>query len=176
MPTPQKAAVIEQTRQSLENAQGVVLADYRGITVQQFGKLRAQLRKSGVTLTVIKNTLIQRAANEAGIEGLDPYLKGPTAVAVSYDDPVAPAKMMSLAARELRKIEIKAGILGKQAIDARSVRELSDLPSREVLLSKVVGTFNAPIQQLAWVLNAPLGNLARVLDQVRIQKEQENPA
>ncbi len=176
MPTPQKAAVIEQTRQSLENAQGVVLADYRGITVQQFGKLRAQLRKSGVTLTVIKNTLIQRAANEAGIEGLDPYLKGPTAVAVSYDDPVAPAKMMSLAARELRKIEIKAGILGKQAIDARSVRELSDLPSREVLLSKVVATFNAPIQQLAWVLNAPLGNLARVLDQVRIQKEQENPA
>lgn len=176
MPTPQKAAVIEQTRQSLANAQGVVLADYRGITVQQFGQLRAQLRKSGVTLTVIKNTLIQRAANEAGIEGLDPYLKGPTAVAVSYDDPVAPAKMMSLAARELRKIEIKAGILGKQAIDARSVRELSDLPSREVLLSKVVGTFNAPIQQLAWVLNAPLGNLARVLDQVRIQKEQQNPA
>jgi large subunit ribosomal protein L10 len=176
MPTPQKAAVIEKTRQSLANAQGVVLADYRGITVQQFGQLRAQLRKSGVTLTVIKNTLIQRAANEAGIEGLDPYLKGPTAVAVSYDDPVAPAKMMSLAARELRKIEIKAGILGKQAIDARSVRELSDLPSREVLLSKVVGTFNAPIQQLAWVLNAPLGNLARVLDQVRIQKEQENPA
>lgn len=176
MPTPQKAAVIEETRQSLENAQGVVLADYRGITVHQFGQLRAQLRKSGVTLKVIKNTLIQRAANEAGIEGLDPYLKGPTAVAISYDDPVAPAKMMSLAARELRKIEIKAGILGKQAIDARSVRELSDLPSREVLLSKVVGTFNAPIQQLAWVLNAPLGNLARVLDQVRIQKEQENPA
>lgn len=176
MPTPQKAAVIEETRQSLENAQGVVLADYRGITVQQFGQLRAQLRKSGVTLKVIKNTLIQRAANEVGIEGLDPYLKGPTAVAFSYDDPVAPAKMMSQAARELRKIEIKAGILGKQAFDARGVRELSDLPSREMLLSKVVGTFNAPIQQLAWVLNAPLGNLARVLDQVRIQKEQENPA
>lgn len=172
MPTPQKAAIIEETLRDLETSQGVVLADYRGLTVKQFGQLRAQLGKGGVKLRVIKNTLIQRAANQVGIEGLEPYLTGPTAVAFSYDDPVAAAKLMSQAVRELRKIEIKAGILGKQTIDSRGVRDLADLPTREVLLGKVVGTLNAPIQQLAWVLNAPLGNLARALDQIRQQKEE----
>ncbi|MHB1610531.1 MAG: 50S ribosomal protein L10 [Sulfobacillus sp.] len=171
MPTAQKAALIEETRKSLQDAQGVVLADYRGLTVQQFSKLRSQLRKGGVTLRVIKNTLIQRAADQVGIEGLEPYLKGPTAVAFSNDDPVAAARLLSQAARELRKIEIKAGVIGKQTIGPRGVRELAELPAREVLLAKVVGTLNAPIQQLVWVLNAPMENLARVLDQIRQQSE-----
>jgi large subunit ribosomal protein L10 len=79
---------------------------------------------------------------------------------------------MTQAVREFRKIEIKAGILGKATLSAQNVRDLADLPSREVLLSKLFGTFNAPIQQLVWVLNAPLTNLARALDQIRLQKEQ----
>jgi large subunit ribosomal protein L10 len=172
MPTAQKAAVIEETREALSASEGTVLADYRGLTVQQLGQLRERLSKGGVTLKVVKNTLIKRAADEVGIEGLDPYLTGPTAVAYS-PDPVAAAKLLSQATREFRKMEIKAGILGKTAISAAGVKELADLPSREVLLGKVVGTLNAPIQQLAWVLNAPLGNLARVLDQVRQKREAE---
>ncbi len=172
MPTAEKAAVIEETREALSASEGTVLADYRGLTVQQLGQLRERLSKGGVTLKVVKNTLIKRAADEVGIEGLDPYLTGPTAVAYS-PDPVAAAKLLSQATREFRKMEIKAGILGKTAISAAGVKELADLPSREVLLGKVVGTLNAPIQQLAWVLNAPLGNLARVLDQVRQKREAE---
>ncbi len=172
MPTAQKAAVIEETREALSASEGTVLADYRGLTVQQLGQLRERLSKGGVTLKVVKNTLIKRAADEVGIEGLDPYLTGPTAVAYG-PDPVAAAKLLSQATREFRKMEIKAGILGKTAISAAGVKELADLPSREVLLGKVVGTLNAPIQQLAWVLNAPLGNLARVLDQVRQKREAE---
>ncbi len=172
MPTPQKAQVIEETRQDLQDASAAVLANYRGLTVQQLGQLRENLSKGGVTLKVIKNTLIKRAADAVGIEGLGPYLEGPTAVAFSHEDPVAAARLMTQAVREFRKMEIKAGILGKAALSAQSVRELADLPSRDVLLSKLLGTFNAPIQQLAWVLNAPLTNLARALDQVRLQKEQ----
>lgn len=170
MPTPGKAAVIEETRQALEASQGTVLADYRGLTVQQMADLRARLHKAGVTLKVVKNTLIKRAADEVGIEGLDPYLTGPTAVAYS-PDPVAAAKVLSQAAREFRKMEIKAGILQRRAISADGVKELADLPPREVLLGKLVGTLNAPIQQFAWVLNAPLANLARALDQIRQQRE-----
>lgn len=171
MPTAQKAQVIEETREDFERAQAAVLADYRGLTVQQMGQLRHKLGERGVVLKVIKNTLIKRAADAVGIEGLDPFLNGPTAVAFSYDDPVIAAKLMAEAVREFRKMEIKAGVLGRAAFDAKSVRSLADLPSKEVLLGKLAGTLNAPIQQLAFVLNAPMGNLARALDQVRIQKE-----
>jgi len=171
VPTAQKAQVIAETRDDFERAKAAVLADYRGLTVHQMGQLRRKLAERGVVLKVIKNTLIKRAADEAGVEGLDPYLSGPTAVAFSYDDPVVAAKLMAEAIREFRRMEIKAGVLGKSAFDARAVRSLADLPSREVLLGKLVGTLNAPIQQLAWVLNAPLSNLARALDQVRLQKE-----
>lgn len=171
MPTAQKAQVIEETRNNLASSQGAVLADYRGLTVQQLSQLRRSLQKGGVTFKVIKNTLIKRAADEVGIEGIEPYLTGPTAVAFSPDDPVAAAKLMSQAVREFRKIEIKAGIIGKSTIDSKGVKDLADLPSREVLLGKLVGTVNAPIQQLVWVLNAPLSNLANVLDQVRQKRE-----
>ncbi|MCY0879389.1 MAG: 50S ribosomal protein L10 [Firmicutes bacterium] len=173
MPTAQKAAIIEETREALERSQGTVLADYRGLTVQQMNQLRERLSQGGVTLRVVKNTLIKRAADQVGIEGLEPYLTGPTVLAYSAEDPVAAAKLLSQAIREFRKMEIKAGILGKKAIDASGVKELAELPSKEVLLGKVVGTLNAPIQQLVWVLNAPLTNLARVLDQIRQQREGE---
>ena len=171
MPTPQKARSIKDTRRELEDAPAAVLANYRGLTVQQLSQLRENLRKGGVTFRVIKNTLIKRAADEVGISGLETYLEGPTAVAFSHDDPVAAAKLLSQAIREFRKIEIKAGILGKKAISADDVRELADLPSRDVMLGKLAGTLNAPIQQLVWVLNAPITNLARALDQVRQQRE-----
>ncbi len=171
MPTPQKARIIEDTRRELEDAPAAVLANYRGLTVEQLSQLRENLRKGGVTFRVIKNTLIKRAADEVGISGLETYLEGPTAVAFSHDDPVAAAKLLSQAIREFRKIEIKAGILGKKAISADDVRELADLPSRDVMLGKLAGTLNAPIQQLVWVLNAPITNLARALDQVRQQRE-----
>lgn len=173
MPTAQKAQVIEDTRDALAGSQGTVLADYRGLTVQQLGDLRQRLAKGGVTFRVIKNTLIKRAADEVGIEGLETYLEGPTAVAFSPADPVAAAKLLSQALRDFRKMKIKAGVLGKQAFGPGGVKELAELPTREVLLSKVVGTMNAPIQQFAWVLNAPLTNLARALDQVRQKREVE---
>lgn len=173
MATAAKAATIVETKQALESATSAVLADYRGLTVQQLGQLRSTLQQSGVTLKVIKNTLIQRAANEVGIEGLEPYLKGPTAIAFSATDPVVAPKLMAQATREYRKMEIKGGILGLTAITSQGVRELAELPPRDVLIAKLAGTFAAPIQRLVWVANAPITNLARVLDQVRMQKQSQ---
>ncbi len=172
MATAKKAEVIAETRGDLERAESVVLADYRGLTVQQLGQLRKRLAEREVVLKVIKNTLIKRAADEVGIEGLDPVLTGPTAVAFSWADPVSAAKVMTEAVREFRRMEIKGGILGRSVMSAQAVRSLAELPGREVLLGKLAGTLMAPIQQLAWVLSAPVGNLARALDQIRQQKEQ----
>jgi len=94
-------------------------------------------------------------------------------VAYSPEDPVAAAKLLSQATREFRKMEIKGGVLGKQVISSAGVKELADLPAKDVLLGQVVGTLNAPIQQFVWVLNAPMTNLVRALDQIRQQRESE---
>lgn len=171
MPTQRKAEIIEEAKEDLTRAQAAVLADYRGLTVKQMTELRRKLAEQGVTFKVIKNTLLRIAAEQAGVEGLSAYLAGPTAVAFSEQDPVAAARAMSQAARELRRMEIKAGVLGRQAIGPEAVRSLAELPSREVLVGQVVSALAAPIQRVVWVLNAPIANLARALDQIRQLRE-----
>ncbi|MBX5467813.1 MAG: 50S ribosomal protein L10 [Firmicutes bacterium] len=171
MPTPRKAAIIAETREELEQAAAAVLADYRGMTVQQMTQLRRTLAQQGVTLRVIKNTLLRLAAEGAGIEGLDAYLAGPTAVAFSRQDPVAPAKALNQAIRDYRRMEIKGGVLGRSAIGPDQVRALAELPPREVLVGQLVSALASPMQRVVWVFNAPLANLARVLDQIRQQRE-----
>ena len=173
VPTAEKARIIEETEASLGAAQAAVLANYQGLTVGQLNALRGKLREQGVGLKIVKNTLLRRAAQSLGIEGLEPYLKGPTLLAISKEDPAAGARAMAQAAREYpRRLEVKAGILGRDVLDAQSVRELADLPSREVMIARVLGTMMSPIQRMVWVLNAPVTQLARVLDQIREQKEQ----
>jgi large subunit ribosomal protein L10 len=173
VPTAAKAAVIEETADLLRQAEGMVLASYTKLSVPQLNQLRRELAKGGVRLKVVKNTLLKRAADEAGITGLEPYLAGPTLLAVSEADPVAPARLVQQQTREYRTLEIKGGVLGKSAINAEETRALANLPGREQLLGQVVGTMAAPVQRFVWVLNAPLTGLARVLDQVRQQAEQQ---
>lgn len=171
MPTAEKAETIADTRALLEGSAAVVLASYQKLTVSQVGQLRDRLAERGVRARVVKNTLIKRAADEVGIEGLEPYLKGPTMLLVSDTDPVAPAQGAQAAQREFRSLEMKAGILGRETLGLAQVRELAALPGREALLGQVVGTLAAPVQRLVWVLDAPISQLARVLDQVRQSRE-----
>ncbi|CAB1129958.1 50S ribosomal protein L10 [Candidatus Hydrogenisulfobacillus filiaventi] len=171
MPTPAKVAAVAEMREMLTEAQGVVLADFRGLAAHQMNALRNKLRAEQVRLKVVKNTLLGIAAREAGVEGLEPYLEGQTMLAVSTVDPVAPARLMAQAAREYRQVAVKAGILGREVLDAAGVRALADLPSREVLLAQVVGTMAAPIRNLVWTLNEIPAQLVRALDQVRAQRE-----
>lgn len=164
----QKSQVVSEITEKFQRASGVVLADYRGLTVAQVTQLRAQLRQAGVEYRVLKNTLVRRAANEVGVEGLDTYLEGPTALAFSAD-PVAPAKvLMEFAkANKLKTFKIKAGVLEGKVIGPEGVKALAELPTREVLLSMVLRGMQAPLTGMANVLQGPIRKMGYALEEVR---------
>ncbi|MEG6617514.1 50S ribosomal protein L10 [Peptococcaceae bacterium 1198_IL3148] len=174
MPTKQKELAVQEIKEKLGNAQVAILANQRGITVDKITAVRAKLRAAGCEMKVTKNTLTKIAAKELGIEGLDEYLVGPTIIAFGNEDPVAAAKIMSEFAKEVKEgIEIKAGVLEGKLVDKEQIKALAELPSREVLLAKVVGGMQAPMYGFASVLAANLRNFVYVLEAVRKQKEAE---
>lgn len=165
----EKARVIEELAEKLKGG-SVVFVDYKGMNVAQSTRLRARSRESGVEFVVAKNTLTQRAANQAGVEGISEYLVGPTALALS-EDPVVSAKLMAEFSDEIGTFELKGGLLdGDQVVDAEGVVALSRLPEREQLIAQVVGGIQSPIAGLVNVLNSTIRNLAVVLNQVAEQK------
>ncbi len=165
----EKARVIEELTEKLKGG-SVVFVDYKGMNVAQSTRLRARSRESGVEFVVAKNTLAQRAANQAGVEGISEYLVGPTALAFS-EDPVASAKLMAEFSDEIGTFELKGGLLdGEQVVNAEGVVALSRLPEREQLIAQVVGGIQSPIAGLVNVLNGTIRNLAVVLNQVAEQK------
>ena len=168
-----KEAVVDSIKEKLEASQSVVLIDYRGLTVAEVTELRNQMREAGVEYQVLKNTMIKRAAEKAGIEGLDPILEGPTAVAFGINDPVAPAKILTKFAKDTKKITIKGGVLAGNAIDVAAVENLAKLPSKEELIAKMLGSLNAPITGLVMVLSGVTSKFVRTLEAIRVQKEEQ---
>lgn len=171
--TAQKQEVVAELKAKFADTKGAVLTNYRGLTVAQDTQLRRKLREAGVEYRVIKNTMTRIAAKEAGIEGLDVYLEGPTAIAISVTDPVAPAKIISDFIKETKTqaLEVKAGLVEGKVIDAASVKALADLPPREVLIAKALGSMQAPITGFVNVLQGTIRNVVYALDAVRKQKE-----
>ncbi|SMD16397.1 50S ribosomal protein L10 [Sporomusa malonica] len=171
--TQEKQQSVAELKEKLSATKGAVLTNYRGLTVAQDTKLRRKLREAGVEYRVFKNTLTRIAAKEAGIEGLDSYLEGPTAIAMSYSDPVAPAKVISEFVKEnkLQALEVKAGLVEGKVIDASGVKALASLPAREVLIAQVLAGMQAPIAGFVNVLSGTMRNLVYALDAVRQQKE-----
>jgi len=172
----EKAATVADITARLKATSTAVLADYRGMTVGQMRDLRSKLRDGGVEMIVVKNTLARRAAKAAGYEPLSGELAGPIAMLFAADDVSAPARILNDYIRANRKMVIKAGLLEAQVIKADAVTELADLPSREVLLSRLLGAMQAPLGNLASVLQAPMTKLARTIEAVRSQKESMSPA
>ena len=172
----EKAATVADITARLKASSTAVLADYRGMTVGQMRDLRSKLRGGGIEMVVVKNTLARRAAKAAGYEPLNAELVGPIAMLFAVDDVSAPARILNDFIRANRKMVIKAGLLEGQVIKADAVTELADLPSREVLLSRLLGAMQAPLGNLANVLQAPMVKLARTLDALRSQKESQSPA
>lgn len=154
----QKKKVVADLVESIKAAQAGVLVDYRGITVEQDTKLRKQLREAGVEYKVVKNTLTRFAANELGFQELDEQLNGPTALAISDTDPVAPAKIISDFAKEAETISIKAGFLDGKVISLDEIKQLASTPSRDVLIAKIMGSLNAPVSKLVRTLQALVDN------------------
>ncbi len=170
----EKKAVVAALAEKLKNASSGVLVDYKGINVADDTKLRADMRKAGVEYGVYKNTLIRLAANQVGLEGLDTYLNGTTALAISLTDVVAPAKLVSEYAKKIQgKFEIKAGFVEGKTINGKEVSALAELPSKEVLIATVLAGFNAPISGFVNVLNGNLRGLAVALNAIREKKESE---
>lgn len=148
-----KQPVIEEISANIKDAQSVVLVDYRGLTVEQDTRLRRQLREAGITYKVYKNTMMNFAFKGTDFEALTPYLEGPSAVAISNEDATAPARVLCNFAKEANKLEIKGGVVEGIAYDAKGIGEIAKIPSREELLSKLLGSLQSPITNMARVLN-----------------------
>lgn len=163
---PEKQQAVAELKEAIQNAKSVVLADNLGLTVAQVTKLRKELREAGAELKVAKNTLINIAARELGIEGLEPYLKGTTTLALAHKDEAAAAKKIRefFAKDRDPKFVVKAGILEGKVIDANGVKELADLPSREVLLAQIAAGIQSPLQGVVGAINGLLASFAYALD------------
>jgi large subunit ribosomal protein L10 len=176
----QKAAVVEEIAGEIRSADAVFAVDYRGITVAQAAELRARLRDSGTRFRVVKNSLSERAADEAGASALKDLLTGPTALAFVSGDAALAAKALSDAARTLHTLEFKGGLMDSTTLSAADVQAIARLPAREVLYAQLVGTVAAPITGLVRGLNALIGGLAiqlqAIADQGLVSGEAPAPA
>ena len=165
MPSPKNIQQVESIREDFQNSEVIILTEYQGLTVAEMNELRDQCREAEVRYKVYKNNLISVVAQELEIEGIEPYLQGTTAVALS-NDPAASAKILASFSDEHENLKIKAGILGNQTIDAAAAEKLVDMPSREQLIATAVGGLKAPISGLVNVLHqgSPLTGLVNVLN------------
>lgn len=166
----QKKAVVAELSERLKGSVAGVLVNYKGITVADDTKLRKDLREAGVKYTVVKNTLLKRAAEDAGIEGLDPVLEGTTALATSEEDYVAAAKILCEYAEKNKNFEIKSGYVDGGVLGVDEIKDLAKLPSKEVLVAKALGGLNAPITGFVTVLNGNIRGLACVLNAIAEKK------
>ena len=148
-----KQPIVDEISELLNGAATAVVVGYRGLTVEQDTQLRKQLREAGVTYKVYKNTLIKRATEGTDFAALDPNLEGPTALAVSKTDATAPARILAEFAKKADKLEIKAGIVEGTYYDAKGMNVIATIPSREILLGKLLGSIQSPITNFARVLN-----------------------
>lgn len=149
----QKQEAVAQLSEKLKAAVAGVIVDYRGLTVEEDTDLRRKFRAAGVEYAVIKNSILGRAAQEIGLEGLDEALHGPTALAIHAEDMVAPAKIVADFAKDNDKIEIKTGFMEGNVISLDEIKTLAATPSKDVLIAKMMGSLNSPVSGLARLLN-----------------------
>ncbi len=166
-----KEAEVAEIQEKLQKSQSVMFLDYRGLTVSEVTELRNKMRAAGVEYKVIKNTMIRRAAQEAGVEGLDEILEGPTAVAFGYEDPVAPAKILVDFIENAKKTQLKGGVLAGRAMSQAEIKDLASLPSKEQLLAKLMGSLNAPVTGLVMALSGIPRKLVYALNAIKEKKE-----
>ncbi|MBE6570414.1 MAG: 50S ribosomal protein L10 [Ruminococcaceae bacterium] len=150
----QKTAVVEALADKMSHAASGVLVKYQGITVEDDTKLRAALRAAGVEYSVIKNTLIGKACDKVGFEAMKSELEGMNAIAISAEDPIAPAKILKEYADKIETFEIRGGFLDGAVVDAKVVNELAEIPPKEVLIGKLLGSIQGPLYGLACGLQA----------------------
>jgi len=168
----EKEAIVQELKQKFENSNIAIFADYKGLNVAEATRLRRRLREAGCEFKVAKNTLTRLVVKQLNLDELSPYLEG--AVGITFGkDPVAPAKVLNEFIKETKKMEIKVGVLDGKIIDVKGVKSLADLPSREVLLGRVLGGMQAPLYGFASVLQGTLCSFVYALEALRKQRAGE---
>ena len=168
----QKAEQVELLTEKLRKAKVALLTDYRGLTVTQLQDLRGKLRTGDVEYRVVKNTLARRAAEAAGVPALQAELEGPVAIAFGYDDLSLPSKLINEFVRTTRlKLDVKGGLVEGRVFSPDQVKQLADLPSREILLAQLLGTLQSPVAQLVGIMQTPVQQLLGVLDAYKSKLE-----
>lgn len=175
MARPDKAAAVAELTDLFRESHAAVLTEYRGLTVAQLKQLRRSL-SGNATYAVVKNTLTAIAAKEAGVEGLDAGLAGPSAIAFITGDPVEAAKGLRDFAKANPQLVIKAGVLDGRPLTAEDITKLADLESREVLLAKLAGAFKAKLFQAAYLFTAPASQAVRTIDALREKQASQEGA
>ncbi|MFP4346838.1 MAG: 50S ribosomal protein L10 [Thermodesulfobacteriota bacterium] len=173
MKLDKKKEIVEELHDKFSRSRIVILTDYKGLDVISINSLRRQLREAEVEFKVVKNTLLTRACEGTEAELIKDNFVGPTAVAISYEDPVAPAKVLTDFAKDNQKLEIKSAVLRGKVLGFDSVKALASLPSRDVLLGQVLSAMNGVPTSFVRVLSAVPQQFLNVLTAIKDQKEQE---
>ncbi len=166
-----KKEVVDELKEKISSANSIILTDYMGLNVAEMTELRRKLYENDVDYKVCKNTLAKIAFNECDIDDLNEELKGPTAIAFSYEDPVSPAKVLVEYAEDNENLQVKSGLVEGKYVGFDKIEELSKLPSKEQLIAMLLRTMKAPITGIVRVLDGNFGKLVRVLDQIKEKKE-----
>lgn len=166
-----KQEKIEDIRKTAQKAKVAIVSDYRGLTVEEITDLRRKLQAEKGDYVVLKNTLAKIAFKDTVLEGVEEYLKGPTAIAFGFEDQVSPAKVLTKFIKDKKKTEIRGGILDGKLLNPDEVKDLSNLPSKEELYAKILGSLNSPASGIVYSINAVMSSLVRAIDEVRKQKE-----
>jgi large subunit ribosomal protein L10 len=168
----EKSELVEKLHDDLNKSGAVFVTDYKGLTVEKITQLRDGIRQAGGKYQVVKNTLLKLAAEGTDAKGLNPLLKGPTAIAVALADPVALAKTIVEFSKKNDQLEIQGGVLGTQFLTVTDVKDLAGMPSKEVLLARVLGSMNAPASNFVGVLAAMVRQVMYVLKAIEEKKSQ----
>lgn len=171
MKKEKKKMIAENLKERFSKSKVVIVTDYKGLDVMAINALRRKLREADIDYQVAKNTLLIRASEGTDVAVIKEHFVGPSAIAISYEDPVAPAKVLTDFAKENQKLEIKAGVMGNKMLDAAAIKSLASLPSRDVLLGHVLSTMNGVPSAFVRVLNGVTGNFLNVLTAIKDQKE-----
>lgn len=167
MPKQEKIDAVEGVKEKLSRAKSVIVTDYRGLTVAQMTDLRNKLRAEGAEYKIVKNRLAKIALKDSGMNTMDEALKGTTGLAFGIKDPVGPAKVVAAYAKDNEKFKIIAGLMDNRLLTAAEIGELAKTPSREVLLSRMLGSLTSPVQKLAFGLNQTAAKIVYAIDAVR---------
>lgn len=171
MKLEQKQKIVEELAEKFKKSKVLIVTDYKGLNVTTLNDLRRKLRESDIEYRVVKNTLLARASDDTDVSKIKDSFKGPSAIAMSFEDPVAPAKVLTKFAEENKKLEIKIGVMGNRVLSLDDIKALSSLPAREVVLARLLSTMNAVPTGLVSALSNIPRKMINVIQAIKEQKE-----